>query len=376
MNPRLAAISPSIIRALNDRKKEGAIDLGMGQPVHKPALYPLVRAVAWVEEHGCPYSPNAGFLELRTAIARHYQYPYLSEPGTVCVTVGSQEALYLAVQGILDPEKDEALVVTPTFPAYQKLCQLLGVPVREVALDPETGFAPDAERVLAAVGPRTRLIALASPNNPTGRVWPESELRRLTEGLLALPEPVYLLSDEVYSELYFGAARPVSPASFYRHTLVASSLSKSCALTGLRLGWLLAPSELSPTLLKAHQLAVSCADTIAQRAAIEIFKTPELLSAHRAHYQAQHAALVDALISEGLSFVSPEGAFYCMLRLPEPWAKDGMAAALQLMDRHNVVAIPGSVFGAEGFLRLSFVAAPELLREGIARIATFFREPT
>ena len=376
MNPRLAAISPSIIRALNDRKKEGAIDLGMGQPVHKPTLYPLVRAVAWVEEHGCPYSPNAGFLELRTAIARHYQYPYLSEPGTVCVTVGSQEALYLAVQGILDPEKDEALVVTPTFPAYQKLCQMLGVPVREVALDPETGFAPDAERVLAAVGPRTRLIALASPNNPTGRVWPESELRRLTEGLLALPEPVYLLSDEVYSELYFGAARPVSPASFYRHTLVASSLSKSCALTGLRLGWLLAPSELSPTLLKAHQIAVSCADTIAQRAAIEIFKTPELLSAHRGHYQAQHAALVDALISEGLSFVSPEGAFYCMLRLPEPWAKDGMAAALQLMDRHNVVAIPGSVFGAEGFLRLSFVAAPELLREGIGRIATFFREPT
>src|ERR1700712_1079984 len=221
MNPRLAAISPSIIRALNDRKKEGAIDLGMGQPVLKPTLYPLVRAVAWVEEHGCPYSPNAGFLELRTAFARHYHYPYLSEPGTVCVTVGSQEALYLAVQGLLDPALDEVLVVTPAFPAYQKLCQMLGVPVREVTLDPETGFAPDADRVLAAVGPRTRLIALASPNNPTGRVWPEAELRRLTAGLSALPEPVYLLSDEVYSELYFGPTPPVSPARFYRHTLVA-----------------------------------------------------------------------------------------------------------------------------------------------------------
>jgi aspartate/methionine/tyrosine aminotransferase len=373
MNPRVAEISPSIIRALNDRKKEGAIDLGMGQPVLKPALYPLVRAVSWVEEHGCPYSPNAGFLELRTAIARHYQYPYLSEPGTVCVTVGSQEALYLAVQGLLDPATDEVLVVTPAFPAYQKLCHMLGVPVREVALDPETGFAADADRVLAAIGPRTRLIALASPNNPTGRVWPESELRRLTEGLAARPEPVYLLSDEVYSELYFGPDRPASPASFYPHTLVASSLSKSCALTGLRLGWLMAPIEISPTLFKAHQFAVSCADTVAQRAAIEIFKTPELLTAHRAHYQAQHAAAVEALTREALSFVSPEGAFYCMLRLPEPWAKDTMDTALKLMDRHNVVAIPGSVFGAAGFLRLSIVAAPELLREGIGRIAAFLR---
>jgi aspartate/methionine/tyrosine aminotransferase len=375
MNPNLMSISPSVIRALNDRKKEGAIDLGMGQPVLKPELYPLVRAVAWVEEHGCPYSPNAGFLELRAAIARHFQYPYLSEPGTVCVTVGSQEALFLAMQGVLDPAQDEALVVTPTFPAYQKLCHMLGVPVREVALSPETGFAPDAERVLAAVGPRTRLIALASPCNPTGRVWPESELRRLTAGLEALPEPVYLLSDEVYSELYFGPERPASPASFYRHTLVAGSLSKSCALTGLRLGWLMAPIELSPTLLKAHQFVVSCADTIAQRAAIEIFKAPELISAHRAHYQAQHAALLQALAAEGLDYVPPDGSFYCLLRVPERWANDPMAAALQLMDRHNVVTIPSTVFGADGFLRLSFVAAPELLREGIRRIAAFFREP-
>lgn len=375
MNPRLVSISPSLIRALNDRKREGAIDLGMGQPVRKPELYPLVRAVAWVEEHGCPYSPNAGFLELRAAIARHFQYPYLSEPGTVCITVGSQEALYLAMQGVLDPAEDEALVVTPTFPAYQKICHMIGVPVREVELPAETDFAPDADRVLAAVGPRTRLVALASPCNPTGRVWPEAELRRLTKGLQARPEPVYLLSDEVYAELYFGPERPASPASFYPHTLVAGSLSKSCALTGLRLGWLMAPTEMSPTLLKAHQFAVSCADTIAQRAAIEIFKTPELLSAHRAHYQEQHAALVAALASEGLSYVAPEGAFYCMLRVPAPWNNDTMATALQLMDRHNVVTIPSSVFGVEGFLRLSFVAAPELLREGIRRIAAFFREP-
>jgi aminotransferase len=375
MNPLVTSIAPSVIRALNDRKRPTAIDLGMGQPVLKPAMHPLVRAVAWVEQHGCPYSPNAGFLELRAAIAKHYGYPYLSEASSVCITVGSQEAIYLAIKGLLDPATDEALVVTPAFPAYQKLCHMEGAEVREVSLDPADDFAPNADTVLAAIGPRTRLVAIASPCNPTGRIWPEAELRKLCEGLLKFPTPIYLLSDEVYSELYFGEQPPASAASFYPHTLVASSLSKSCALTGLRLGWLLAPQEIAATIFKAHQFAVSCADTIAQRAAVEIFKTPGLLTEHRAHYAKSHTELLQSLADTGLSYVPPDGAFYCMLRLPEPWKDNSMQAALTLMERHDVVAIPGSVFEAEGFLRISFVAPPSVVREGLTRIATFLQEP-
>lgn len=374
MNPLVRDIPPSAIRALNDQKRPDAIDLGMGQPLLPPDMAPLDEAIEWVRRYGCPYSPNNGFPELRAAIAHHYAYPGLSHAENVCVTVGSQEALYLAIKGLLDPQRDEALVVTPTFPAYQKLCRMEGVAVREVMLDASTGFAPDAARVLAAITPRTRLVCLASPCNPTGRVWPEAELRALCRGLLALPEPPYLLSDEVYAELYYTGSRPPSPATMYPRTLVASSLSKSCALTGLRLGWLLAPTEVAPTLFKAHQFAVSCADTLAQRAALGIFAQPEILSAHHAHYRAQHATLCTALEHAGLEYIRPEGAFYCMVWLRGHWAEDSMAAALTLLQRHNVVTIPSSVFGVEGLLRLSFVAPEDRLQEGVRRIAALHND--
>lgn len=379
MNPLFDKISPSVIRAINDKKRPDSIDLGMGQPLLKPAMAPLQQALAWVEANGCPYSPNLGFPELRTAIARHFGYPGLDTAETTCVTVGSQEALYLAIKGLLNPtpgpEADEVLVVTPAFPAYQKLCLMEGIPYREVSLDPDADFAADAARVLAAVTPRTRLVVLASPNNPTGRIWPESELRKLAAGLSALPRPVYLLSDEVYSELYFTDAPPVSPARFYPRTMVAGSLSKSCALTGLRLGWLLTPREVAAPMWKAHQFAVSCADTVAQRAALEIFQSPAYLTAHLPHYRAQYAALVAALDASGLSYVRPEGAFYCLVRVPaaSPWARDTMGLSLAVLERENVVIIPGSAFGAEGFVRLSFVASPEALAAGIARLGAFLR---
>ena len=368
MNRLVETIPPSAIRALNDRKRPDAIDLGLGQPLLHPQMDPLRAALSWVEQHGCPYSPNAGFAELRTAIAQHYGYPGLESADSVCITVGSQQALYLPIKSLLDPSQDEALVITPTFPAYQKLCHLEGVRVREVALDPQAGFAPDAQAVLRAVTDKTRLIALASPCNPTGRVWPASELRALCEGLLALPSPPYLLSDEVYAELYFGEERPASPAQFYPHTLVASSLSKSCALTGLRLGWLLAPKAAMKVMWKAHQFVVSCVDTLAQRTALEIFAHPEILTQHRPHYTSQRDALVASLRQHGLSFVEPDGSFYCLIRLPEPWTQRSMDAALHIMETENVVTIPSSVFGMEGFLRVTFVAEPARIEEGVRRI--------
>lgn len=368
MNRLVETIPPSAIRAINDRKRADAIDLGLGQPLLGPAMEPLQAALSWVAQHGCPYSPNAGFPELREAIAQHFGYPGLDSADSVCVTVGSQQALYLPIKSLIDPTQHEALVITPTFPAYQKLCHLEGVPVREVALDPKTGFAPDAQAVLRAVTERTRLVALASPCNPTGRVWPESELRALCRGLLALPNPPYLLSDEVYAELYFGAERPASPAHFYPHTLVASSLSKSCALTGLRLGWILGPQAAMKVMWKAHQFVVSCVDTIAQRAALEIFANPAILGQHRPHYVAQREVLLSALRQQGLSAVEPEGSFYCLIRLPEPWTQRSMDAALHIMETENVVTIPSSVFGVEGFLRVTFVAEPSRIEEGVRRI--------
>src|SRR5262249_10267866 len=163
-------------------------------------------------------------------------------------------------------------VVEPAYPLYAKLCGMFGLRVRTVALDPTDGYTPRASTVLAALRPETRLLILASPMNPTGRVWSDAELKALGEGLAARPgPPVYVISDEVYRELYFGDRPSGSPATYWPNTIAVGSISKSCALTGLRVGWFIAPPQLAPALHKAHQFLVSSTTTFGQHAAIEIF---------------------------------------------------------------------------------------------------------
>ena len=369
MNPRLAAIAPSLIRDLHGRKRPTSIDLGLGEPTLKPEPGPLRAALAWIEANGCPYSPNAGLPELRAAVARYHAYPALDDASQVGITVGSQEALAVAIAALADPAKDEVLIIEPAYPLYEKLCTLFGVRVRSVALSAENGFAPRAATVLAALGPDTRIIVIASPSNPTGRVWPLEELRALASGLRDREgSPTYIVSDEVYRELYFGDTPPSSPAAVWPHTIVVGSLSKSCALTGLRVGWFLAPKAVAPELHKAHQFLVSSTTTYGQRAAIEIFAQPSLMAAHRPYY-AERRALVSQLLDDaGIEHVHPEGAFYCFLKLRGPLAHDSIKFALSLLEKRDVVAIPGAAFGAEGWLRLSFVGEPAAIKEGVARL--------
>ncbi|MFP5502130.1 MAG: pyridoxal phosphate-dependent aminotransferase, partial [Candidatus Sericytochromatia bacterium] len=292
MNPILSEIPPSLIRALNAKKRPGDIDLGLGEPVLRPEAAPFEAAMAWVREHGCPYTANAGFGDLREAIARHYRYPGLESAGNVCVTVGSQEALYLAVKALLDPAADEVLIVTPAYPAYAKICQMEGVAHRLVSLDPAEGFRPDAERVLAGIGPATRLVLLASPANPTGRVWEAAELKKLADGLAKLPQRVYVLVDEVYRELTYTESPYASLAQYHPHSLVANSLSKSHALTGLRLGWLMAPEALMPGIVKVHQFVNTAASTFSQQVALAVFQDPASLGAHQAIYRRKRERLI------------------------------------------------------------------------------------
>ena len=135
MNPAIAATAGSLIRALHARRKPTTIDLGLGEPTLMPKVAYFERATAWVAEHGCRYSPNIGFEDLRTAIAGHYDYPGLNDPGNVCITTGSQEAVYLAIKTLLDPARDEVLLVEPAFPVYAKIAQVEGIELRRVILE-------------------------------------------------------------------------------------------------------------------------------------------------------------------------------------------------------------------------------------------------
>lgn len=375
MNPVLSGIAPSLIRELNARKKPGDIDLGMGEPTLKPEIRFFQAATEAVRQVGCPYSPNAGFADLRAAVGAYHGFPERGGAENVVVTVGSEEALYLAIKAVLDPARDEALIVEPCYLAYPKLCALEGIRHRTVALNGDDGFRPSAARVLAAIGPATRMIILNSPNNPTGRVWPLDELRALADGLAARPgPPVWVLSDEVYRELYFTPERPASIGQMWPYALVAGSLSKSNALTGLRLGWLVGDSKAIAAAVKVHQLVNTAASTFSQMVAREVFASAANLAAHRAHYAGWLELVAGLMKRNGIGWVRPEGAFYCMVRLPMALEHDSLAAAEALLETHHVVATPGRAFGdsGEGWLRLSWAAEPDDLRMGIERIAAFF----
>lgn len=375
MNPLVTAIPPSLIRSINARKRPGDVDLGLGEPTLKPDPRPFEAAVEWVREHGCPYTSNAGLEELRAAIAVAYGAGRFRSPAGVCVTVGSEEALYLAIKALVDPSRDEVLVVEPCYLAYPKICGMEGVRHRTVALRGDEGFRPSARVVLDALREDTRMVVLNTPSNPTGRVWPAAELQALAEGLAARGDPVYVLADEVYRELAYAPDPAESIARWHPHSIVAGSLSKSNALTGLRLGWLIGPEDLIAAAVKVHQFVNTAASTFSQRVALEIFRTPGSLGAHREWYVAQRERLLDGAGRHGVEIIPPEGAFYALVRLPPELAGDSLAAAERLLEEERVVAVPGRAFGesGEGWLRISWACDPAALEEGLRRIGAFLR---
>lgn len=369
INPAIAVQPGSLIRALNALKTPESIDLGLGEPTLSPKLAHFEAATRWVGVHGCRYSTNVGDAELRAAIAAYYAFPALPHAGNVCVTTGSAEAVFVALKTLLDPAHDEILLVEPAFPIYAKIAQLEGVALRRVALSADEDFAFDPERIVAALTPATRMIVLCSPCNPSGRVISRAAVDAVATALERRPGPrVVVLHDEIYRELQF-TDDVGSFGDRYAQTVAINSLSKSNALTGLRIGWLMAPLPMMPHLVKMHGWATSCANTFSQRVALEVFAAGELAS-QRPWYAAQRAAAVAAAAAAGLRFVAPEGAFYLFV---ETGATDGPAFSRALLAAEDVVAIPGSTFGpaSAGWLRTTFVAPLDRLAEGYARIARF-----
>jgi aspartate aminotransferase len=371
MNPRVRQIATSLIRELAAKKRPTSIDLGLGEPSLLPHREHLERAMQYITTHGAKYTPNAGDPELRHAIARHYAYPGMDRAQNACVTVGSQEAMYVALKALLDPSRDELLIVEPAFPSYAKMASLEGVAVRGVAMLEEEDFAFDGERVAGAIGERTRAIVICSPCNPTARVISNEAAESLVRALERRGgEPVWLIHDEIYREQIF-VGNAAHLAQRYPHTIVTNSLSKSNALTGLRLGWILAPSTFVDEAIKVHAWITSCADTFAQQVALHIFETPNALQEHANWYRERRLELLAALHESALPFVEQEGSFYACVRLPE--GARSLEAAGELAERYDVIAIPGIAFGPsmEGWLRLSWVGPPERVRDGILRIADY-----
>lgn len=370
MNPRLAGISGSLIREIAAKRKPTSIDLGLGEPSLSPNRDHLEAGMRHALEHGLRYTLNAGDPQLRAEIAAQYAYPHMHDAANVCITTGSQEATYAVIKTVLDASRDELLVVEPAFPSYAKMAALEGVPVRTVSMSEEEDFAFDAQRIANALTPRTRMIVVCSPCNPTARVITEDCVRALSRLLGERGgEPVWVLHDEIYREQTF-----VSDAGYfaahYPYTIVTNSVSKSNALTGLRLGWAIAPAETAAQIVKVHAWLTSCADSFAQQVALHVFRT-RALAEHAQWYAERRERVVGILEQSGLRYITPDGAFYACVRLPD--GMDSLAAAHALADDYDVIAVPGTAFGQDfrSWLRLTWVSDPERMREGLARIADY-----
>jgi aspartate/methionine/tyrosine aminotransferase len=375
-NSRLLNIAPSGIRAIHDRKRPTSLNLGIGEPSLKPDVAPFETAVQWVREHGCPYTSYAGIPELRELIANVYGGKFSNSADNVCVTNGSQEAIFLAIKTLAEPGRDEVLVSNPGYPIYHKVCELEGITWRSVNFKAEDSFTPRADAILGALKPNTRLIVLASPANPTGAVMPPSEVAALARGLTARPgPPVYVLADEVYRELTYTAEPFRSIADEYPYTVSVLSLSKSCALTGLRIGFFIAPAEIALAAGRMHSLVLMSASQFGQRVALEIFRDPVRLRAQLPWYVQQRAVMLEAAKRNQLDIIEPSGAFYVLVHLPERLRRDSTAAAYALLEKHDVVTVPGAVFASntEGYLRVTWAAGREAVVEGLARLGEFVR---
>jgi aspartate/methionine/tyrosine aminotransferase len=370
---RMRGMEKTMIRQINDLADPSCINLGLGElqfPTPKAILSHVRENLdAWP----LGYSPNEGFPELRELIAVRAGYPL--SPEQVCVTVGAEEAL-MDVLMVLAGAGDEILIPDPGFPAYPSLVRLAGAEPRFYPLLSKDGFQFRAENVLSRITPKTKAIIINSPHNPTGTVHSSEEIEKMASALRS--SAVMVISDEVYRDIVFEEPA-ASPAPYLDRCITVNSLSKSFAMTGWRIGWCAAPPDVAKAIRTFHQLAVMCATSLSQYAAIHALRgfADDEKGRNVAELEKRRdfaMSCVDRYL--GLPYVKPAGTFYLFLDISAKTAKYGnsLEVALKLLRGEKVVTIPGSAFGrnGEGYLRLSFAPGPEMIEEGIKRIGRFF----
>lgn len=363
---RLQGIEKSVIRQVFDRARPGSINLGLGEPdLPTPGIIRRAAVRAIIDEQN-GYTSHAGLPELRTKVAG--DYPYLeNDPDRVIITAGSQEALYLALLTLVD-EGDEVLLPDPGFVAYPTIVRMAGGVPRFYRLPRDRDFGFDADEFRNALTPRTKVVVSISPSNPTGRTLSLADLVSIADALRE--HSAYVISDEIYRDLYYTAERPESLSAFYDRTIVIGGLSKSMSMTGWRLGWLAGDREVMKAALVLHGYVTTCASAISQKAALTAW-TNEAKNARvlfRSTFRARRDHLMSKVISElRLRAVTPEGAFYTMIDAGGYGSSMMVAEALL---EQRVITVPGSAFGRESddFLRVSFCADQETLTKGIERI--------
>ncbi|MGC8969828.1 MAG: pyridoxal phosphate-dependent aminotransferase [Conexivisphaera sp.] len=374
---RLSALRPSGIRELFDlaSKYSDLVNLTLGEPDAATPANVREAARRALEEGFTHYTPNAGLPELRRAIAERYARDYGAsvDPEEVLVTQGGTQAILEALAAVTD-EGDSVLVPTPAFVGYAGAASILGVRAIEVETREEEGFVPTAESLRAAADARTRAVIVNSPSNPTGAVYGRRALEEIVS--FALERDLWIISDEVYEKFVYGAEFS-SMSSFdgdvRRRTIVVNSFSKTYAMTGWRLGYMVAPREVVEAAVKFQMYDAVCPSSIAQRAALEALRGPQDFTAN---YVAEVGRRLDYAYSRlssmrGVSVLRPRGAFYIFPRIEAGMSSAELARAL--LEEERVAVVPGSAFGrgGEGHVRISLAASMEAIGRGLDGLERF-----
>ncbi len=371
-------IKPSGIRKFFDIVSEmpHAISLGVGEPDFDTPWHVRAEGIASLEKGKTFYTSNSGLIELRQEICKWYKrkydvdYDYKKE---ALLTVGGSEGIDVALRAMLD-YGDEVIIPQPCYVSYVPCVELAGgVPVT-IELKNENEFRLTPQELLDAITDKTKILVLAFPSNPTGAIMTREDLEPIAK--ICQEKDIFVISDEIYSELTYGNEKHCSIASIpgmKERTIVINGFSKAYAMTGWRLGYALAPEIIATQMTKIHQFAIMCAPTTSQYAAISAIKHGDSdIEKMRTSYNQRRRYLLNAFREMNLPCFEPKGAFYMFPCIRE-FGISSDEFATRLLKEEELAVVPGTAFGdcGEGFLRISYAYSIEQLREAMERLDRF-----
>ncbi len=381
LNKKVVNVKPSGIRKFFSIAEEmdDVISLGVGEPDFLTPWHIRRTAIDYLDKGATRYTANAGLLALREEICNYYSRKFkidYNPKKEVLVTVGGSEGIDMAIRTLISNE-DEVLVIEPSFVCYKPIVETSGgIPVPLITKE-ENSFKLDAETLENAITDKTKLLILPYPNNPTGAVMRKGELEEIAA--IVIKHNLFIISDEIYSELTYGNEEHCSIASIdgmQERTIVINGFSKTYSMTGWRLGYALGPEPVISQMTKLHQFAIMSAPTNSQYAAIEALKYGDKdIAKMREDYDMRRRFTVNAFREIGLDCFEPEGAFYVFPCIKSTGLSSNEFCERLIMEKH-VAVIPGTAFGdcGEGFIRVSYCYSIDNIRKAIDKIGEFVEE--
>lgn len=378
LSDKITTIKPSGIRKFFDLVSEmkDATSLGVGEPDFDTPWRIREEGIYTLEKGKTYYTSNSGLMDLRIEISRYLERRFglnYDAEKEIIVTVGGSEGIDLAFRAMLNPG-DEVIIPEPCYVSYVPCVTLAdGVPVT-INLKEENDFKLTKEQLLSAITPRTKILVLAFPNNPTGAVMTKEELEEIAE--VVKEKDIFVVSDEIYAELSYGNTRHCSIASIdgmKERTIVINGFSKAHAMTGWRLGYACGPEVIIKQMLKIHQFAIMCAPTNSQYAAVEALREcDDAVEEMRNEYDRRRRFMLSKLRGMGLKVFEPYGAFYIFPNIAE-FGLTSDEFATRFLTEEKVAVVPGTAFGdcGEGFLRMSYASSLSNLKTAMERLEKF-----